>query len=58
MQAGFIRALVLPLYSAIHRLPEMEVSGSVMATLGSNLAHWEAEIAELATAASKAAASK
>jgi len=50
MQAGFIRALVLPLYSAINRLPELSISNTAMATLSENLGEWEAEIAALSAA--------
>lgn len=50
MQAGFIRALVLPLYTLIARLPEMDIKDSACAQLDSNMGRWEAEIASLAAA--------
>ena len=46
-QAGFIRALVLPLFTALTTLPGLDILESCHAQLSSNLHVWEEQIAAL-----------
>ena len=48
VQAGFIRALVLPLFTAMQRVPQLQLEDEMLPSLHRNLARWEAEIAQLA----------
>jgi len=58
VQAGFIRALVLPLFTAMQRVPELDMSAQVMPSLHTNLGRWEREIAQLAAGGGQAAISE